>query len=264
MADLRDGMRPIESFSPEELATLSGLVGNHPLHRLYLEDALEAARRGARDRLGWLADSKRATALCIQFETVEVRTLIGEAADLEVLALAQIAGDGILHLAPDAAERLAAAIPERVRGSESLRYYILDRRPDVGPDALCRRLGPSDYDEVSALFRRHYAGGVFSRWMLEGVFLGVFEGENLAACGGVIASAGGVANIGNFLTDPSARGQGLARTVAATLTHLLADQGFRIVTLTTTVNNHAARRAFEAVGFRCFDQRVGVSLVGTA
>ena len=82
----------------------------------------------------------------------------------------------------------------------------------------------------------------------------------MVACGGVIAMAGEIANVGNFLTAPYARGRGLARAVAATLVHGLADHGIATVTLGTNDDNVAAWRAYEAIGFRCFDRAVQLNL----
>jgi ribosomal protein S18 acetylase RimI-like enzyme len=56
----------------------------------------------------------------------------------------------------------------------------------------------------------------------------------------------------------AARGHGLAKAVAATLAHRLADEGVGI--LGATDENPAACRAYEAIGFHCFDRRVQLNL----
>ena len=254
------GMQPLVSFSPEDITRIRGLVAGHPLYRLYLEDGLEASRRGEANRLACISRTHKGLALGIRFDRLEVRTLIGALTADEELALADFDGDGEFHLGPGPADRVAAAFSERLEAYQRLRYYCLDRRPDIQRDARCRRLGPAEYELVAGSFLAFYPGGVFSKWMLDGLFLGIFEGGRLIACGGVIAQTASVANIGNFLTIPDARGRGLARSIAVTLAHLLADRGTNVATLTTTEENIAACRAYEAAGFRCFDRRIQINL----
>jgi ribosomal protein S18 acetylase RimI-like enzyme len=113
---------------------------------------------------------------------------------------------------------------------------------------------------ITAFFASHYPQTIFSPWMLERLFLGIVEHGALVACGGLVAAPESISNVGNFLTAPSARGRGLGRAVAATLTHHLFDQGMSKVTLGTTEDNTAACRAYEATGFRSFDRRMQLDL----
>jgi RimJ/RimL family protein N-acetyltransferase len=113
---------------------------------------------------------------------------------------------------------------------------------------------------LTEFFASHYPQTIFSPWMLERLFLGIVEHGELVACGGVVAAAEGISNVGNFLTALSARGRGLCRAIAATLAHHLFDQGMSRVTLGTTEDNTAACRAYEATGFRCFDRRMQLDL----
>ncbi|MEO8811314.1 MAG: GNAT family N-acetyltransferase, partial [Caulobacteraceae bacterium] len=188
-------------------------------------------------------------------------TAIGRMDPDEEVALADVAGAAELHVECSTADRISAVLGARLRDRQGMRYYRLDGRPRMEPDRRCRTLGPADLDSVSKMFRAHYPESVFSRWMLEQPFIGLFEDDALLACGGVIAAAGGIANLGNFLVVPAARNRGLARAVAATLTHQLADHGTELSTLGTTDKNPAACRAYEAIGFRCYDRRVQLDLV---
>jgi ribosomal protein S18 acetylase RimI-like enzyme len=251
-------MRPLASLRAEELDDLRGMVSDHPMFRFYLDAGLDAVRRGEANRSAWIAASRTGAALGISFDRLEVRTLIGELALDDEIALAQI--DGELHAEPASADRIAEALAGRVRSRQGMRFCRLDERPSLPADARCRRLGRADYDDVAPLFLTHYPDSAFSRWMLDGLFLGLFEGGKLVACGGVIAEARGTAHIGAFLTLPDVRRRGLARSVAASLARQLLEEGTRVVTLTTTDENLAACRAYEAAGFRCFDRRVQLNL----
>ncbi|HEY9567336.1 MAG TPA: GNAT family N-acetyltransferase, partial [Thalassobaculum sp.] len=62
-------------------------------------------------------------------------------------------------------------------------------------------------------------------------------------------------NLGNFLTVPARRGEGLARTVMGTLLATLAGEGIRLATLGATAENRAACRSYEAVGFELLEER---------
>jgi RimJ/RimL family protein N-acetyltransferase len=253
-------MTPLSSLQEADLDLLRGLVRDHPTFRVYLADGLREARRGAINRFARIGRAREGAALAIVFDGLEARTLVGRFQPDEELALADMASRAELHLEPDAADRISARLGARLSSRRRLLYYRLDCRPGAERDGRCRRLGPEDLDEVAAFFAAHYPETVFSTWMLEQPFLGLYEGGTLVACGGVHAMADGIANLGNFLTSPSARGRGLARAVAASLAHVLADQGVGVSTLGTTDDNVAAHRAYEAIGFRCFDSRVQLNL----
>ena len=253
-------MRPLGALAAADLALLSTLIGDHPVFKVYLAAGLKAERRGAGDRFALIGRERKGAALCVRFDGLDVRTAVGRLAADEEIALADTAQAAELHLEADAARRVASAVADRVGGREGLRYYRLDGRPDQAADGRCRLLGRADLAVVGSLFRAHYPAAIFSASMLDQPFLGLFNDGELLACGGVVAAAEQIANVGNFLTRPDARGRGLARAVAATLAHHLADQGMRVLTLGTTDENPAACRAYEAIGFRCFDRRVQLNL----
>ena len=118
-----------------------------------------------------------------------------------------------------------------------------------------RRLTAAD---VPAL-ERLYADGLESReapdfffpaMVDDGVFFGVFDGDELAAAAGthLYARAEGVAAIGNVYTCRDRRGMGLGREVTcATLRELAI---LETVGLNVRVDNAAAIRVYESLGFR--------------
>ena len=252
-------MTPLAALSPADLALVAALIGDHPVFRVYLAAGLAAERRGARDRFALVGRERHGAALGVAFEAADVVTGIGRlAAEEETSLVASRRTE--LHLDAAAAERVASVFSDRVLHCKAMRYYRLDGRPDLPPDPRCRRLGRGDLDAARALFDTNYVETIFSDWMLDQPFFGLFESDELLACGGAVALADGIANIGNFLTRPDARGRGFAKAVAATLVHGLADAGANTVTLGTTDDNEPACRAYEAIGFRCFDRRAQLGL----
>jgi RimJ/RimL family protein N-acetyltransferase len=253
-------MKPFASLTTDELEMLANLTCTHPVFRVYVSDARAATHDGATSRTAMLGVDGTGAALGIVFERMEVRTIVGRLSATEEWAIADLPHGGELHVDRAAAGRIRDRLGRRVVAAHELQYYALAQRPARAPDPRCTRLGCEDLKMITAFFASHYPQTIFSPWMLERLFLGIVEHGALVACGGVVAAAEGISNVGNFLTAPSARGRGLCRAVAATLTHHLFDQGMSKVTLGTTEDNTAACRAYEATGFRCFDRRMQLDL----
>ncbi|HEY5410736.1 MAG TPA: hypothetical protein VIJ94_08405, partial [Caulobacteraceae bacterium] len=186
-------MTPLQALGQDELALVAALVGDHPTFRVYLADGLAAARRGATNRLARIGRDGRGVALAIVFDTLEARTLIGDMAPDEELALADMDGPAELHLTAQVADRVAVTLGPRLTARQGIRFYRKEGRPVLTPDPRCRRLGMGDLETVSAFFAAHYPATVFSTWMLERPFLGLYENGELLACGGAHAAADGVA-----------------------------------------------------------------------
>lgn len=253
-------MKPFAALATDELAMLANLTRTHPVFCVYVSDALAATQDGATNRTAMLGLDGTGAALGIVFERMEVRTIIGRLSPTEERAIADLPHAGELHVDRPAAGRINDRLGRRVIAARELQYYALAQRPAHAPDPRCALLGREHLQIITEFFASHYPQTIFSSWMLERPFLGIVEHGELVACGGVVAAAEGIANVGNFLTAPSARGRGLCRAVAATLAHHLFDKGMSQVTLATTEDNIAACRAYEATGFRCFDRRVQLDL----
>ena len=239
---------------------LASLTRTHPVFRVYVSDARATTRDGATNRTAMLGLDGAGAALGIVFERMEVRTIIGRLSPAEEWAIADLPRAGELHVDRPVAGRIRDRLRRRVIAAHELQYYALAQRPARAPDPRCTLLGREHLQMITEFFASHYPQTIFSPWMLERPFLGIVEHGELVACGGVVAAAEGIANVGNFLTAPSARRQGLCRAVAATLAHHLFDKGMSQVTLATTGDNIAACRAYEATGFRCFDRRLQLDL----
>jgi RimJ/RimL family protein N-acetyltransferase len=253
-------LKPFAALTADELETLANLTRTHPVFRVYLSDARAAARNGATNRTGMVGLNGTGAAFGIVFERIEVRTIIGQFSPTEEWVVADLPGAGELHVDCLCADRIRDRLGRRVIAAHELQYYALAQRPAHAPDPRCTRLGKEHLQTITDFFGLHYPQTIFSPWMLERHFLGIIEHGELVACGGVVAAAEGLSNLGNFLTAPSARGRGLCRAIAATLAHHLFDQGMSQVTLGTTADNPAACRAYKAAGFRCFDRRLQLDL----
>ena len=245
-------MKPFASLTSDELEMLAKLTCTHPVFRVYVSDARAATHDGATNRTAMLGLDGLGAALGIVFERMEVRTIVGSLSPTEKSAIADLPHAGELHVDHAAAGRIRDRLGRRVIAVHELCYYALKRRPAHAPDPRCTRLGSERLEMITEFFASDYPETIFSPWMLERPFLGIVEHGELVACGGVVAAADGISNVGNFLTAPGARGRGLCRAIATTLAHHLFDQGMSQVTLGTTEDNIAACRAYEAHRFSVF------------
>jgi RimJ/RimL family protein N-acetyltransferase len=227
------------------------------MFRLYFEAGLEASREFL------IGQARRGLAFSIDFDAVTVRTTVGELAAEELDRVAELAGRAELHLEPGHREAILGRLAGRVVSVKTLRYYRTGEAPSGPPDPRCRLLTEADFDEAARLFRDYYPATVFSSWMLELPFAGLFEEGRLAACGGVhaINRQLGACVLGNFLTHPGHRGRGLAQAVARALLGRLAEDGLREFLLGAAEENAAACRAYEAVGFRLLEARPQIEVV---
>ena len=83
----------------------------------------------------------------------------------------------------------------------------------------------------------------------DGVFFGVYKGEDLIAAAGthLVSREEGAAAIGNVYVRRDRRGGGLGRAVTAAVLHELA--GIATVGLNVRADNDAAIRVYESLGF---------------
>lgn len=255
--DAAAGFRPLADMSQGDRRDVRRLLDGHPVFRLYLEAGLDAARGGDRSRSILVGRNGAGVVLGIAFDDVTVRTVIGTVEADELAMACTVDRRAELHVAEPLRSRLAALCSGRIVADQSIRYYVRSIQLEPAPDRRCRTLGAADYEAVAALYRAHHPSTIFSRWMLGDLLIGLFDGNRLVACGGVIVRHAGlsIANLGNFLTVPDRRGQGLARIVMAALLSKLDADGIQMATLGATAENRAACRSYEATGFRLLEQR---------
>lgn len=123
------------------------------------------------------------------------------------------------------------------------------RRPQAVAAEVVQ-LGHRDTARIAELYQ-HYPDNFFEPFQLEsGLYFGVFRGEQLVSIAGIhaLSEQYDVAVIGNLVTLPELRGQGLATACTRRLLDaLFARVG--LVALNTAESNTAAIRTFERLGF---------------
>lgn len=249
-------LTPFPDLSAAQQDGLTRLLGPHPVFDLYVRAALAA---GDRDRSAYLSDDGLGAVLAIRFARKGIRTLIGALPDASVRALVDLPTAGEIHIEAQHLDLAKETLGDRIRAVRGLRYYA--RAPEAFPlDPHCRRLTPADAALVSHFFDSFYPGAIFSDWMLEETFFGLFQEGQLLACGGVVARAGSSVNIGNFLTHPARRGRFLGKAVLTSLLGQLAAEGVSQVTLGTNDDNLSACLLYEACGFQLIEQRLQLDL----
>lgn len=246
-------------LSPAQQDGLAALLAGHPVFDLYLRAALAAQDR---DRAAYLSENGKGAVLAIQFERQTIRTLIGPLPEAIIQTVAPLPTAGELHIEEQHLETVGRTLARRPYRQRGLRYYGRQAAPEP-TDPRCRRLGPADADPVRAFFAAHYPATIFSSWMLGDLFVGLFEGDDLLACGGVVARAGTAVNIGNFLTRPDQRGRSLGKALVRHLLGQLAADGIHAVTLGTNDDNPAACRLYEACGFQLIEARLQLDLAAS-
>lgn len=243
-------LKPLPDFSTAAVSALRRDVDGHPLLRLYLAAALAA---GGRDRLAVRTGS--GGLLGIDFEGQRVLTGWGVLPEQILADVCRFAGMGEFHLPEAQAEVCRRLLGPRLLADLCLRFYHRPIQTGLLMDPRCRRVGPQDLAVVQAFYQAHYPQTIFSRWMLDSPFVGLFSDGELLACGGVVVAAACHANIGNILIRPDHRGKGVGRVLVSSLLAVLAGTGFSEVSLGTTADNIAACRLYESLGFQCFEER---------
>jgi predicted GNAT family acetyltransferase len=131
-------------------------------------------------------------------------------------------------------------------------------------DSGLEQLDSADYEELVGLYADGRERGesplFFTELMLRtGVYFGVREGGELVAAAGthVCAPELGVGDIGNVYTRHDRRQRGHGELLTAAVTAELLRRGVRTIVLNVLVENYAAIRIYERLGFvkyRCYQE----------
>ena len=168
--------------------------------------------------------------------------------DVELLLASLTADSGYLNLRDEHAHQTAYRYvePHRMR-----RMVVADLAPRPGETIA---LGPEHATEIEALYATGTGAGVaFGAFQLDaGFFRGVRSQRELIAVAGVhvVSRNESVAGVGNVFTREDHRGKGLAQITTSAVTQALLDAGIETIGLNVEIDNAAAIRAYEKLGYR--------------
>jgi predicted GNAT family acetyltransferase len=142
----------------------------------------------------------------------------------------------------------------QVESEEIMHRMIL--RPDTYsgiPVGDAAALTSADQSAIEALFADHpdRPDAYHPRQLHDRPFWGVWLEDELVSVAGIhiISEWAGVAAVGNIFTRPDRRGQGLGTTATGALVRDLLESGFETIVLNVSIENHAAIRCYQKVGF---------------
>lgn len=255
-------MKFTRDLSAEEISQIRSLLANHPMHKLYLEAALDALDGDGPDIRRYHLTPEGGLLQVIDFDTISIFTSHGPLGPEDLACIAHHAGRVELHLEDRHVEHVRSLLGKRIEAEKRLRYYGTAIGADMAADPRCRRLVRADLDVVRRFVASHYPGTIFSDWMLAQPFVGLFEAGRLVTMGGTVTEdlQNQCCSLGNFLTAPTARGRGFAKAACRSLLAVLYERGNRLATLATTADNIAAWRAYQAVGFTLIEERAQIDV----
>ncbi len=137
------------------------------------------------------------------------------------------------------------------------KHFIMELAQDSAFDFdngnAVEMLSIKDFDALRVLYEASYPGNWFRRHMLEnGPYAGVRskDGDLLSAGGAHVYSPRyGVATLGNIVTHPDHRGEGLGKSVSAKLCQVLGER-VDTIGLNVRADNEAAIHIYEKLGFQ--------------
>jgi len=147
----------------------------------------------------------------------------------------------------------------RLDGGRGHQMVLRELAPIDVPDA--RPLRPRDVGEMLALVELTQPGPFAVRTVQLGGYVGVFDRDRLVAMAGQRLAPPGFREISGVCTHPDFRGRGLAAGLTAFVAQRILDRGERPF-LHHASDNDAARRVYEAIGFRFRRQVVFAALGG--
>jgi hypothetical protein len=177
------------TIEPDTVAVVQDLLRSHPHFLLYFEAALSAPVNDESNRKILVGMKRRGLALSIDFETVTIRTTVGDLSNAELLQAVTVPRRAELHLETRHLDFTRTCLGNRIVAMKQLKLYRLDAPTFLEGDRRCRRLESQDESIVAGFFARDYPSTIFSSWMLAQHFYGLFEQNELRSCGGVVVSS---------------------------------------------------------------------------
>ena len=127
---------------------------------------------------------------------------------------------------------------------------VVTRNSFVPVEQLATRMKASHVNELNRLYDLEHSGNFTASQIRRGVFHGLWRDEQLVAITGthLIAPEFGIAYVGNVLTHPAYRNQGLATICASSVTAELLENCTDVV-LNVESHNLPAVRAYASLGY---------------
>ena len=223
-------------------------------HRIYGAYAIADLDGEAAVARWWIARrEQRPLALLLVVESLPFRPTFAVG---DPQAIGELVRDG-LH---ETRVLVSAPVPARPGIEAIYRFERCDLMQRMAVDATAfrpriespvTRLGPDQLDDIIELYG-HVSRSYFTpERVSREIYYGVYSGRTLVAAAGthVQSSRSGLAAVGNVLTRPAFRSQGMATSVTSAVTEA-ALALHRDVVLNVRADNSAAVRVYQGLGYR--------------
>lgn len=205
----------------------------------------------------WYGSGDSLDAVVLVYHGMGLPTVVALSADPEpaaalLVSLRDSLPDGFdTHLSPGLAKTLFPDFAVETAATHHKMALRNERRvADVATEGVVR-LSDQNADEFSELIDKAYPGNWFDpRMLATGQFHGIRQSGRLVSAGGVhvFSPSYGVAALGNIVTDPAVRNQGLGTRVTAAICKSLLESGVRIG-LNVQADNSPAVASYRKLGF---------------
>ncbi|MBX9770457.1 MAG: GNAT family N-acetyltransferase [Candidatus Obscuribacterales bacterium] len=249
-------------LSALEIEAINQILDGRQPFSIYFNSALADLASGL-DNRNFHINPGHGVAMHIDFQDVCVFTIVGVIDKALIDSMVAHPKKCEFHVHQEYANEIAARAEHRIAHESELRYYHLKlNEPFAIGDFDLRVLDRDDLPTVQEFYSENYDQTIFSPWMLENPFVGLFIDDQLVSSGGtiIIDEKCAAANIGNFLTEAKSRGKGYSKLVVKALVNRLLERGIHSFSLGTTTENASACRVYEAIGFSLIETRTELLL----
>jgi GNAT superfamily N-acetyltransferase len=249
--------RRTSQLTAEQCAWIQAFLADHPWYEFYFKSALSALATGQDNRFYALGRAGEGLIMGIAFAGIDVFSLVGHLDEDEVRSVLERSRRAEIHADAQQAHWITSVGGRRWTQTGVGYFQLADPAPHA-IDSRCRQLAPTDLEIVAAFYGQHYPDNVFSPWMLELPFVGLFERDELVAAAGTLAFEPQLSSslIGNFLTRPDRRGRGMAATLGSSLIETLRRRGVTDIRLGVLTKNTAALHVYASLGFQKIGERM--------
>ena len=170
------------------------------------------------------------------------------------------------------AEHLAAVAKYYSWNPEPVAMWrmVFNRKRLPSSAETCVRMTPRHTGKIQNLIAQAGISGFAAAQIDRGIFYGIFRNERLVSMAGthLISPQSGIAAVGNVVTHPNARGQGLGTVVVGAVLSELVRINIRDIVLNARQENTPALHLYEKLGFErygaFFEGPVSIREAGSA